>query len=153
MAEWTDNASGVIGHSQASLFEQWQLNGMINDRCSQIHRIDEDIDRLEQGLNDIDHSISSFEKAASDMETLRNEVVFVFKGESAEAFIRKIESYLNFCLRRKQQMESLKANYQKQISDLKYQKEVAQRVLERLRDRLEKLRNCHFHSVGGNHGF
>lgn len=122
-------------------FEELRLNALIHDRTSEIHRIDEDIDRLEQGLVDIDHSIDCFEQAVSDMQLLEAEVDLIFKGESAAAFSRKIAAYRLYCTKRIAQMRSLKSNYTNQINGLRRQKAMAEMILNRLRENLAKIRN------------
>ncbi len=150
MADWTDNAlkrnswtsPDWVQNGQAtdSIRQENNLISVINNRSSDIHRIDEDIDRYEQAIQDIDHAIEGYTNAVNDMKMLEAEVALVFKGESAEAFIRKITSYKSYCLRRKEHMKSLKKDYKQQISDLKRQKELAQHLLNSLRERLDKLR-------------
>lgn len=134
------NMDVVPGSSFVSAFEELRLNALINDRTSNVHRIDEDIEKLEQALLDIDRAIDAFNKAADEMQMLEAEVALVFKGESAAAFMRKIIAYKNYCLRRINHMETLKANYKKQIKDLELQKTIAQNLINILKDRLEKIR-------------
>lgn len=135
MANWTDNAQ-----TADSIRQENNLISVINNRSSDIHRIDEDIDKLEQAIQDIDHAIQGYTDAVNDMKMLEAEVALIFKGESAEAFIRKVTSYKSYCIRRTEHMESLKKDYKQQINDLKRQKELAQHLLISLRDRLDKLR-------------
>ena len=149
MAKKTQKRIVVTGNSnnnaaqnnQFVLNSQCQsLNFLINDRTSNIHKIDTDIEELEQAINDIDRAINGFRDAANDVEVLEAEVTQVFKGEAADAFINKIIDYRSYCLKRIDHMEKLKANYSKQISDLRYQKVLAQNLISSLRESLEKLR-------------
>ena len=128
---WTDNGDAMT---------RCGLIGIINDRSSEIRRIDEDIERLQQAIQDIDRAVENFDISINDMKVLEAEVILVFKGESAEAFIRKMQSYRSYCERRVEQMLNLKANYSQQIKDLNYQKVVAQRVIDNINERLERIR-------------
>ena len=135
--EWVDNGNSMTTSG---------LNRIINDRSAQIHRIDEDIERLEQAIRDIDHAIECFRKSADDMQLLEGEVALVFKGEAAESFQRKLVSFSDYCMKRIQHMEALKVNYSKQIADLQRQKQIAQALINRIRELLDRLRNIELRS-------
>lgn len=120
--------------------QQSQLSSLIRDRASNIHRIDEDIEKLEQGIKDAERAIDGYRAAANDMQALESDVAQIFKGESALAFLKQITDYKNFCLERLANMETLKSNYTEQINQLKRQKVLAQNMINSLREHLEKLR-------------
>lgn len=130
-SEWVDNGNAMTVP---------QLNGMINNRASAIHRIDEDIERLEQAIRDIDHAIACFRRSVQDMQLLEAEVALVFKGESAESFLRKLQAFRSYCSKRIQHMETLRSNYTRQIASLRNQKAIAQALVNLLLELLSKLR-------------
>lgn len=138
---WTDNGNNM---SQAYVLEQHRLQSIINDRASTIHRIDEDIEKLELAIQDANRAIDSFKKSSEDMQLIEAEVKLIFKGESASAFLNKISAYKNYCSRRAEHMETLKSNYSKQISQLKYQKVLAQNMIFSLKEHIEKIRRSCF---------
>ncbi len=146
-SSWVDNGQGLTGHSNGSWIEnaneQTRLNNIINDRSSNIHRIDEDIEKLEQACRDADKAISGFSEAAKDMEMLESEVSLIFKGESAIAFLNKIDAYKNLCLSRAEHMRTLKSNYSNQIQQLRMEKIWAQDAINSLREQLAKLRRIY----------
>ena len=122
-----------------------RLTGMINNRSSEIHRIDEQIERLEGAISDCNKAIDSFRQSVEGMKLLETEVALVFKGEASESFKRKLMSYSNFCAQRMQHMESLKTNYSRQIDELNHQKAIAQDLINRLRESIAKIRTIEVH--------
>lgn len=143
MADWVDNGNALTrAEWSENAREQHRLKSIINDRSSNIHRIDEDIEKLELAIQDTDRAIEGFRDAANDMQLLESEVALVFRGESSVAFLSKVTNYKNYCLKRIENMESLKANYSNQIKQLKYQKFMAQNLINTLREHLERLRRA-----------
>lgn len=144
---WVDNGQALSGHSNGGWVEnaneQARLNNIINDRSSNIHKIDEDIEKLEQACRDADKAISGFNEAAKDMEMLYSEVSLIFKGEASIAFLNKIDDYKNLCLSRSAHMEKLKSNYSQQIQQLRMEKIWAQNAINSLREQLAKLRRVY----------
>ena len=142
-----DNGQGLAAHASKELIlntnEQTRLTDIINDRSSNIHKIDEDIEKLEQACRDADKAISGFNEAAKDMEMLYSEVSLIFKGEASIAFLNKIDDYKNLCLSRSAHMEKLKSNYPQQIQQLRMEKIWAQNAINSLREQLAKLRRVY----------
>ena len=55
------------------------LQGIINDKSVKIHKIEEDIAKLKQAIQDIDRAKDYFRHSAEDIKSLEYEVGFVFK--------------------------------------------------------------------------
>ena len=117
------------------------LQGIINDKSVKIHKIEEDIAKLKQAIQDIDRAKDYFRHSAEDIKTLQYEAEFIFKGRSADAFMDKLKNYRKFCKARVECLDILRNNYEKQIEDLNMQKVWAERISAFLKDQMERLRN------------
>lgn len=118
------------------------LNDIMMSTDDTIKQLDEDIEKLRLALQDIDKAKECFKRSADEMQQLEGELDLIFKGKSADAFMRKVKAYRKFCRKRISSLETLRNNYLKQINELDLQKKAAQRVTCSLNDQFAKLRSA-----------
>lgn len=109
-----------------------KLNKKINDRKNKVNQINKDLDKYSQAIKDIDCAIEKFNAVTTNIMDLRFESSLVFKGEAADSYLRKLDSFGYYCGNRRTQLTNLKGHYNRTIDKLNYQKKKSQKVIDRL---------------------
>ena len=117
--------------------------GKIGKKEEEIKKINADIDKYQQGIEDAKKARKYFEQTQKDMEKLVEDTTLYFNGESAPKFRMRLLDYGSFCYQRAEDMKITVKNYKKRIAKFEEDKAKFQNDINKYQSVLNVLQFLH----------